>query len=208
VGEGEGQREGATEAPAKPSDAAAEAQRRIDAMQRGAQEQPTDLTALEKTHKVLSVGGVINAVDKAHFDEKLKELLEVVDRYDLNVGFIWAIGSVQNIMNSPNALFLVARQGVIEAAEEAPDHYNIKRSPTWVLRTPKGEILLEATGPLAAHFNMKGEFVEKPNEMRVAREEDVPQPSPGAATEGENTKPTPTPSPTPDPLFGGVQPKL
>ena len=186
-----------------------EAKSRIEAMQREGQIQAGDLTALEKNHRVLSIGGVINAVDKTHFDAKLKELLEVVERYDLDVGFIWAIGSVQNLMSSPEALYLVARQGIVEAAEAAPEHYKIKMSPTWVLRTPEGEILLEATGPLAAHFNMKGEFVEKPNEMRVSRDVAAPALKP---VEGDVSSipatPVPSPSPTPDALFGGAQPKL
>ena len=186
-----------------------EAKSRIEAMQREGQIQAGDLTALEKNHKVLSIGGVINAVDKTHFDAKLKELLEVVERYDLDVGFIWAIGSVQNLMSSPEALYLVARQGIVEAAEAAPEHYKIKMSPTWVLRTPEGEILLEATGPLAGHFNMKGEFVEKPNEMRVSRDVAAPALKPVEGDVGSiPPTPVPSPSPTPDALFGGAQPKL
>ncbi len=190
------------------TDAALQVKERLEALAEGKEAtQPTDITALTKTHKVLSVGGVINALDKDHFQEKMKELLEVVDRYDFDVGFIWAIGSVQNLVNSPEAIFLVARQAMIEAAEAPPEHYKITMSPTWVIRTPEGEILLEATGPLAANFNTKGEFIERPNEMRVERKD---APARVDTEEGDAAPPTPTvvPSPTPDPLFGGVQPKL
>lgn len=190
------------------SDAVTRAKERIDALSEGKESKgQTELTALATTHKVLSVGAVLNSLDKPHFEEKMKELLEVVDRYDFDVGFIWAIGSVQNLVNSPEAIYLVARRAMIEAAEAPPEHYKISMSPTWVIRTAAGEILLEATGPLAANFNAKGEFVERPNEMRVERKED-----PAPVGEGEQEAPTPTatvaPTATPDPLFGGVQPKL
>lgn len=164
-----------------------------------------DLTALTKTHKVLAIGGIINAVEKNHFEERMRELLEVVDRYDFNVGFVWAIGSVQNIISSKEVLFLAARQALIEAAEEPPAQYKVKMSPTWIVRTPEGEILLEATGPLVANFNMKGEFIERVSEMRVGTP--VVKPT-GESPADLPATPTPVPSPTPDQLFGGAQPQL
>lgn len=167
---------------------------------------PVELTALDKTHKVRSIGAILNALDKAHFQEKIRELGDVVARFDFDVGFIWAIGSFENLTTTEDVAPLVARNGVIELADRPPERYaHVERSPTWIVRTPDGDIILEGTGPLAHHFNVRGEFIEKGSVERV----EVPAPASGAPTPGAlTTNPTPVPTPTPDPLFGSARPPL
>jgi len=183
---------------------------KLEALQSGEVAGPLDLTALERTYKVISVGGILNALDKVHFQEKARELLEVVERHDLDVGFIWAVGSFDNLTTVPEMMSLVARNGVGELAERTTEKYaTVKISPTWILRTPDGDIVLEGTGPLAQHFNVRGEFVRKGSAEAVV----TPTSGDAAVTPPDTLpkvtpSPVPTPSPTPDTLFGSTQPSM
>lgn len=201
----------AAAAEAPPAEDLAAITAKVEALQKGDPTKAPDLTALEKTHKVLAIGGIVNALDKAHLQEKMKELAEVAERFDFDIGKIWAVGTIPNITQTEEMLFLVARNGVVEAAEEAPARYKVKLSPTWIVRTPEGEILLEGTGPLAQHFNLRGEFVEKPGSTEsIDHSADKPVETPLGAV-GSLTpvpSPVPTPTPTPDTLFGATQPRM
>lgn len=183
---------------------------KLEALQSGETTGPIDLTALEKTHKVLAIGGILNALDKEHFQAKARELLDVVERHDLDVGFIWAIGSFDNLTTVPEMLNLVARNGVVELAEAPPEKYaSVKLSPTWIVRTPDGDIVLEGTGPLAQHLNVRGEFVQKGSaEAVVTPTTTAEAATPLAVLPPVTPSPVPSPTPTPDTLFGSTQPSM
>ena len=41
-----------------------------------------------------------------------------------------------------------------------PYKYHVEKSPTWILGTDDGEIVLEGVEPLLKQFNQKGEFLD------------------------------------------------
>ena len=92
----------------------------------------------------------------------VKELSDTAVKHDLGIGEIFAIGNVTTAFDTSQDLLRVfARGGAISIRSTVPEKYKVKKSPSWILYTREGEILLEATGPLANNFNQKGEFIDK-----------------------------------------------
>ena len=123
------------------------------------------ITALAKAIPVKSLGVILNSLDFKHLQEKLDEMLEAAILYDYRLGFIYTIGDMLNVGNIPEdkMIALAMREGTLKIVGTIPGRYNVKMSPTWILEVEDGEILLEATGPLAQHLNQRGEFLDKPN---------------------------------------------
>jgi len=110
--------------------------------------------------KVLSIGAVINSYNEKHFNAEVDKLLKVADKYDLNVGEVFTIGP-ETKENTKNDLPLLARGAVIVPQFFIPAEYDIRVSPTWILTTSEGQILLEGVTSVERYLNMRGEFIEK-----------------------------------------------
>ena len=131
------------------------------------QASPEPEIELPPTLPVQSISAVINGIDHDHFEKCLTELVQVLTKYDLRFGHLYSFSDPRIIgelmQQKPSKLFnLIARGGEINLIS-APMRYNTTTSPTWILETEKGEIVLEATGPLANNFNSKGEYIDKPS---------------------------------------------
>lgn len=137
----------------------------------------------EKGIPVLGIGAVLNSLDKDHFFASIKELSDTAIRFDLGIGEVYAIGTVLSAFDTNQDLIRIfARGGGISIRSTAPEAYKVGRSPSWILYTKEGEILLEATGPLAANFNQKGEFVDRHSHLESLKgEESAPAESPAEA---------------------------
>lgn len=112
---------------------------------------------------VHSIGAILSSMDKEHFLECMKELTDVAIDTDRMIAKIYTLGDMRNLEAAKGYIYkIVARSGELLVRDKVPKRYSkVTMSPTWILKTAKGEILLEATGPLAANFNSKGEFVDK-----------------------------------------------
>ncbi|MBN8549124.1 MAG: hypothetical protein J0M12_07415 [Deltaproteobacteria bacterium] len=138
-----------------------------------ADEQQGDLTGLMRALPVRSIGGVLNSADAEHYEKSLQQLSEFAEKKNLDVGTIYTLGDMKTATNSPFIPKLVARGGVVRIVSNIPKGYDVSLSPTWVVKTSEGEVLLEAVGSLDKYFNPQGEFLDR--ETRAKK--------PAAATE-------------------------
>lgn len=109
--------------------------------------------------KVKTIGGILNARDSKHFEVELGNLLSIATQYDLDVGKIYSLGHYDG-SNGTQMLKVIARGGSIEITWVVPEEYQVTRSPTWILDSEDGQIVLEAPESLKRYFNTKGEFIE------------------------------------------------
>ena len=155
-----------------------------------------------KTYKVKAVSAVISSMDKTHFESGLKELIELSQRFDLAIHDVYVPGSIENLGETSPLFFpIVARGGTISFSN-IPRRYQVTLSPTWIIETGEGEIIMEATGPLAENFNDEGDFVDFPR--KITEITPVPTSTPetvedkiesmknGAATQAASPTATPT----------------
>lgn len=120
------------------------------------------LTAGDRVLDVLSVGAILNAMDKAHYHEKLSELSDTLVRHDFDAGPIYALGSYTIALESSELIPLVVRGATVSVLDVPPSPYHeVRTSPTWIVRTKEGDFLLEATGPLRKHFTQRGQFIDR-----------------------------------------------
>ena len=111
---------------------------------------------------ILALGAVINSLDKAHFDTQIREVLQLATDYDLQIGVIYAIGDIRNVLADQDLLLRFAVfGGQVKPVEELPEQYReLAYSPTWLLNIEPGIIMLEGVGSLRKFLNSRGEFIE------------------------------------------------
>jgi len=118
----------------------------------------------EESVKVFAIGAILNSTEPTHYKDSLQELSEIALKFDLALSEIFTIGDIRHIQLDPGTnMKLLARGGTIGVHSEVPKKYPVKLSPTWIVKTEKGEVLLEAAGPLNKYFNDKGEFLLNKN---------------------------------------------
>lgn len=120
-----------------------------------------DLTGLQRALSVRSIGGIINSLDAEHYAKSLQTLTEFATEKNLNIGTIYTLGDMKVATDSPFIAKVVARGGVVRIVSNIPQGYDVTLSPTWIVKTDEGEILLEAVGPLAKYFNPAGQFLDR-----------------------------------------------
>lgn len=124
----------------------------------------------EQAIDVETVGAIISSKDPQHLKDMLQELLDVAVKYDFALGDIYTVGFPPDSQAlKPLLIKLSAREGKIMARAEVPEKYQVSKSPTWIVSTAAGEILLEGTGPLGANFNSKGKFLNRYQELDEPR---------------------------------------
>ncbi|MDC0357847.1 hypothetical protein OAO01_03455 [Oligoflexia bacterium] len=115
-----------------------------------------------------SIGVILNSSDNMHFLSNLKNLIQTAIKYDLSISRVYAIGKLprldadeEQFSYTKDMFTLWLLDGLLLPSDKIPKEYNVTRSPTWILNTSEGEILLEGMLTLEKHLNSKGEFVDK-----------------------------------------------
>ena len=106
------------------------------------------------------IGAVLATQDQQHFQNSVNDLIMNSDKYDLSLGEITLVGPPKGLSGKTDLIMaLTVREAGTSFRSKPPEEYKIERSPTWIIGTAEGEILLEGAGPLSRFLNDKGEFV-------------------------------------------------
>lgn len=97
--------------------------------------------------KVKKIGAVISGLEVPHLRQAITELLQVAKKHDLDVGTVYAVGvpleGATDQSFGAQVLAISMRGGVLELTGEAPEGLPVKRSPTWILKTDGGDVVVE-----------------------------------------------------------------
>ena len=138
---------------------AEEAETEVTSEQLSAEEVQAEIDFAEGKPVTL-VGLLINGEDAEHAMHNLKELSDMATKYDWSIGPIMTVGRFELPEARDFLARLMARGGFISHFETMPERYKtVKFSPSWIIVTEEGEILLEAPGSLKKFFNKKGQLV-------------------------------------------------
>lgn len=137
------------------------------------QDTPGDeTTALPETEELASdpipitrIGAIWNSEDKEKLPELLGELNVAITEKNIRPGIIYLVGQAidpTEYFDSGN-LFgpLFAAGGVPLSVPKVPPKYPVTSSPTWIIETEQGSILLEGVYSLSRYVNASGEFVDR-----------------------------------------------
>ena len=119
-----------------------------------------DVPVAGKGVPVYAIGMIVNSVKSDHFDAAAKQLKTFLAAHDMRAGTIYMVGYSDTTYASPYVLPLIAMGASFENVVEVPEQYKTALSPTFIVSTAEGEVLLEAVGSLNQYFNGKGEYVD------------------------------------------------
>jgi hypothetical protein len=127
---------------------------------------------------VISIGAVINALDKEHLGIYTKKLSDLLVERNIPAGQFYMRHLVGTLPDLQSFMRLIVYGATPRYISTLPEKYAmLTASPTWIIQTEKGEYLLEGVEALERFITADGGFVEKPI----------------AAPAMEEAKPTPTP---------------
>lgn len=106
------------------------------------------------------IGAILDARDSGRLKTSLSEMIRLSNLYDIEVGPIYLLGAPspdEDLMNIFGSMAL--RGAKVTLRSTPPEEYPVKTSPSWIVSTSQGEVLLEGITDLSSYINSKGELV-------------------------------------------------
>lgn len=131
---------------------------------------------------VYFVSAIVSGTDELHLKDSIEQIEELVKIHKIPVKDTWVVGEglvvtkhlqkLYSIQYTPDSLEVLTRNGMLAQfligkslrieKEIPPEYAMVDTSPTWIIGTKQGTVILEAVGrPLSAYFNKKGQFVDR-----------------------------------------------
>lgn len=109
---------------------------------------------------IQSIGVILNGLDRKHFDQYLEELADVLKERKLPLGELYLIGTGRAYSSAEKDDYLRKWSLPLNFIHSPPKPYDkVSRSPTWIIQTAQGRILLEGLTNLSRYVNDRGELV-------------------------------------------------
>ena len=120
--------------------------------------------------KVLRIGAIINGMEEGHRNEMISKLVNFSISSHLPLYKAYVVGPMLGSGNSGDLFALSLQGGTLEGVTAPPQEYTVTRSPTWILETEKGDVLLEGLPEIEKFINSQREFVGVQNsEVEASR---------------------------------------
>ena len=113
--------------------------------------------------KVNYLDFIINGNDVPHIIKNYKELVSLRDRFHLPIRSVFFVGdSTPLVKQAPVEVYSQGiKGGMFRYVPDVPEAFSAaKTSPTYVLETKDGSILMEGFASVARYLNSRGEFIE------------------------------------------------
>ncbi len=123
------------------------------------QESPVEETA---GIPISEVKVFVNAFERSHLLDVVSEYGSIAAKYNLTSSGLIAVGGFFGRDDMPPEMTRLLLLGTpVAPFGLVPPKYKVERSPTWVLTTEKGEIVIEGFMSIEKFLNRKGEFQRK-----------------------------------------------
>lgn len=109
---------------------------------------------------VSAIGLVIDCSSPEVVSEGISSLESLLSRFDLASGDVLLVGCT-NPPSGDSVMRIAARGGILRMVGKPPQEFNLKRSPSWILSTSKGLVILDGVKDPKRYLNSKGQFVER-----------------------------------------------
>lgn len=117
--------------------------------------------------KALSLSAILSAEDPSLLSQQLGSLSKLATEKKLVVRTVYIVGdpskipvALENLTQQDPTLRSVIELGELEPASSPPEKYKVTKTPTWIVETEEGEVLLEGAPQLERYFNFSGQFLE------------------------------------------------
>jgi len=116
------------------------------------------------------ISAVLDATDSEHYEGYLKQLVDAGFKFNLKVGEVYSLGELPPIKDNEVLLGIKVLGGDFLMVNAPPQKYPVKKSPTWIMKTVRGEIILEGFPELGRFLNSRGQYVPNTGMMDDAAE--------------------------------------
>jgi hypothetical protein len=128
---------------------------------------------------ISAVGVLLNAENDSHREEILAQLVRFSASSRIKLGTVYSLGGMVATMHSPSRKTLIKHGARIRFLAKPPKELAfIKSSPTWILSTEKGDLIIEAPVKLADLAAPDGTFMPPLEQSAVLVREMVAKSSP------------------------------
>lgn len=122
-----------------------------------------------KGKQVITIGAIIDGTNKRHYEQCIQSLFKLSDKFEFDLDKIY-ITSLLNNIDKESILSLLVRGATVSPVPAPPEEYNVTASPTWIVQTEDGQVVLEGIVDLGRYFNSRGEFVSKAQKSSIVEE--------------------------------------
>jgi|GEM_PF-4646489 len=119
---------------------------------------------------VIAVSMISDSSDVTHLFDNLRIYTDFLETLDLAAGAFFLTYLTDFPPDAPMEwVKVLARGGIITVEPNVAQEYNVLKSPSWIVRTEEGDIVLEGLYSINQFFNTKGEFLETELKKIVSR---------------------------------------
>lgn len=109
-----------------------------------------------------SLSLIVDTGDNEQVFTALHDMAELVVRYSIHPGAIFLYGNPQIPSDAPyDWVTLVTLGARISSQPDILEKYPVKSSPSWIVDTPEGEIVLEGFSTPEQFLNSDGKFIQR-----------------------------------------------
>ena len=114
---------------------------------------------------IKSIGAIWSTANPDTLRHDLEQLGSTVSNFGIAPGLLYLVGPLidpGDFIEGPGSFAPLLAAGALPMAVQAvPPQYPVTRSPTWLVETTEGTILLEGVTNLSRYLNSRGEFVDR-----------------------------------------------
>lgn len=112
----------------------------------------------KKEIEIQAISLIVNCKDQKHCEKSLVKFTKLVEKHDLQVGDIYLLGSYDVFLPLRRILMnLTVRGAKTHFNDSKPEHLKqVTSSPTWIVQTNQGTVLLEALSNFSSYFSQSG----------------------------------------------------
>jgi hypothetical protein len=115
---------------------------------------------LKKALRIDQINLIVSPLDSQHLDHILGEAVSLSYDYKLPLGRIIVVGAFYEPLLNMSHIYALQLRGVsLEDMAELPQKYPVKKSPTWIIVTEKGEVLLEGIDSIKGMISKDSKLV-------------------------------------------------
>lgn len=121
--------------------------------------------------KVKRIGALFNTENQSEMEKNLATIIATANQINVRLGQIYfIITNLPDLSNAEEWMRPAAMRGAkIHFKLSPPEEYTkVKSTPSWIISTSKGDVMLEGVLDPRSYFNSHGEFVEPETDAAAA----------------------------------------
>ncbi len=121
----------------------------------------SNVSTSQHGERILSLGLIVNGTDEAHAKYSIEELIQTAKNFSIALNTVYAVGGMARATEKlPAVEYIWAKtEGAkIKLARIVPKEYPVELSPSWIVETEQGLVVLDGLNSINTVINSQGRF--------------------------------------------------